>query len=282
MFDPLESLPPLREVISAHNLRAEKSFGQNFLLDQNLTDKIARSAGDLTDKHVLEIGPGPGGLTRSLLRTGAASVTAVEIDPRAVTALQGLQEVAGPRLQIVSQDALRVGLHDLVPNGKRAIVANLPYNIATPLLVRWLADIHADPMALDVLVLMFQKEVAQRICAPTRSTSYGRLAIMAQWLCTARIAFDVPASAFVPAPKVTSSIVVLQPRRDLGAQPEFKRMEQLVARAFQQRRKMLRNTLAPFLAELEACGIPETARPEEIAPAQYVALSRLIPDPLIS
>lgn len=274
--DPLAALPPLREVISAHNLRAEKSFGQNFLLDQNLTDKIARTAGDLTDKHVLEIGPGPGGLTRSLLRTGAESVTAVEIDPRAVAALQDLQAVTTPRLRIVAADALQTRLSDLVPAGPRAIIANLPYNVATPLLLRWLADIHANAQAIDVLVLMFQREVAQRIVAPSRSAAYGRLAIMAQWLCTARIAFDVPASAFVPPPKVTSSIVVLHPRRDLGPQPPFAVMEKLVAQAFQQRRKMLRNTLADYLPQLAACGIPETARPEEITPAQYIALARLI------
>ncbi|MES2728811.1 MAG: 16S rRNA (adenine(1518)-N(6)/adenine(1519)-N(6))-dimethyltransferase RsmA [Pseudomonadota bacterium] len=278
----MHHLPALREVIAQHNLRADKSYGQNFLLDQNLTDKIARAAGDLTGKHVLEIGPGPGGLTRSLLRTPATAVTAVEIDPRAVAALKELQDIAGQRFQLLAQDALHAGLTDLVPHGPRAIVANLPYNIATPLLIKWLMDIHADNGSIDVMVLMFQKEVAQRICAVPRTSAYGRLAIMAQWLCDTRIAFDVPASAFVPPPKVTSSIVVLRPRRDLSAQPEFTIMEKLVARAFQQRRKMLRNTLAPFLAQLEQCGIPETARPEEVTPAQYVALSRLIPDPSIS
>jgi 16S rRNA (adenine1518-N6/adenine1519-N6)-dimethyltransferase len=181
IHEALEQLPPLRAVITQHNLIATKSLGQNFLLDQNITDKIARQAGDLSETTVFEIGPGPGGLTRSLLRAGAKKVIAIEFDERAVRALQDLKEVAQGRLDDIHGDALEINLLDLA-QGKKAIVANLPYNIATPLLIGWLKQIRADQGALDKMVLMFQKEVAQRIVAPINFKRYGRLGVLSQWL----------------------------------------------------------------------------------------------------
>lgn len=277
MSEPVASsvadLPPLREIIAAHGLQADKSFGQNFLLDLNLTDKIARAAGDLQGVHVLEVGPGPGGLTRSLVKSKAQDITAAEIDPRAVGALSTLVDAAAGRLKIVECDALVTPLRELVPEGPRAIIANLPYNVATPMLIKWLEVVHQSPDEMRVMVLMFQKEVAQRICAPPRSEAYGRLAIMVQWLCEARIAFDVPPSAFVPQPKIISSVVLLKPRAQRFANPPFKVMEQLVAQAFSQRRKMVRNTLAAYADHFEAAGIKETSRPEELDVSAFLKLA---------
>lgn len=276
MADLIDQLPPLREVINAHGLRADKSFGQNFLLDLNLTGKIARTAGDLTDVHVLEVGPGPGGLTRALLKTKAVNVTAAEIDPRAVGALQSLVQAADGRLQIVEGDAQARTLAELVPQTPRAVIANLPYNVATQMLIGWLEQIHAAPADVKVMVLMFQREVAQRIVATTRSEPYGRLAIMTQWLCEAKIAFDVPPSAFVPQPKIISSVVLFKPRAERLANPPFKRMEKLVAQAFSQRRKMVRNTLAAYQDLFDQADIAPTARPEELDLAAYLRLAMLI------
>lgn len=269
-------LPPLREVIARHGLRADKSFGQNFLLDQNLTDKIARVAGDLTDVNVLEVGPGPGGLTRSLLRTKARRVVAAEIDPRAVAAVSELAGIAHGRLEVVQGDALKLDIGDLLPEAPRAVIANLPYNVATPLLLRWLKDVHTDPEAIRVMVLMFQKEVAQRICAPPQSDAYGRLSIMAQWLAEAKIAFDVPPSAFVPQPKIISSVVVFKPRPQEPERPPFGVMEAIVAAAFSQRRKMLRNTLSNYLPQLDEAGLSPTARAEELSVEDFLKIARLV------
>lgn len=276
MSDFIAQLPPLREVIAEIGLQADKSFGQNFLLDLNLTDKIARAAGDLTGVHVLEVGPGPGGLTRSILKTKAKHVTAAEIDPRAVQALQSLVTAADGKLNVVSCDGLTTKLHDLVAHPPRAVIANLPYNVATPMLINWLQDVYQAPDEMQVMVLMFQKEVAQRICAAPRSSAYGRLAIMVQWLCEAKIAFDVPPSAFVPQPKIMSSVVVFKPRLQRAGNPPFAVMEKLVAQAFAQRRKMVRNTWAEHEAHFAAAGIKETARPEELAVADFLKLAELI------
>ena len=230
-MDDIYSLPPLRDVIKDHDLRAEKKLGQNFLLDLNLTDKIARVAGDLKDTTIFEIGPGPGGLTRSLLKIEAKKVIAVEFDPRAIKALADLDSAAQGRLDILHADALETDLMTL-SNAPRAIVANLPYNIATPLLVNWLRQVNEDLDSYKSMTLMFQKEVAQRITAQVGDKAYGRLAVLTQWLCEAKISFDVPPSAFTPAPKVTSSIVHLVPKKIKADAPSFQSIEALTAAAF--------------------------------------------------
>ncbi len=270
----LESLPPLREVISEHNLRAEKKLGQNFLLDQNITDKIARTAGDLTGATVFEIGPGPGGLTRSLLRAGAAKVIAIEFDPRAVEALQSLKEASGGRLEVLLQDALQTNLLDLADTGPRKIVANLPYNIATPLLIGWLKQIRADQHAYDSMTLMFQREVGDRIVAPCGGKAYGRLAVMSQWLCQAKIVYDLPPQAFTPPPKVKSAVVHLTPKVPEENAPAFDKMEALVAAAFGQRRKMIRSSLKGYEAAVGAAGIDNTQRAETLQISDYIEIAQ--------
>ena len=263
MADSIAALPPLREVIKAWQLDADKRLGQHFLLDLNLTAKIARAAGDLMGVTVIEIGPGPGGLTRALLESAAEKVIAVERDPRCVAALQSVVDAAQGRLTVIHDDALRVDLALLAP-GPKAIVANLPYNVATPLLIGWLkqASVFAG------MTLMFQREVALRLVAEPRSKDYGRLSVMTQWLTEATLVFDLPAAAFTPPPKVVSSIVRLTPRIMGPDEPSFVAMERVVAAAFGQRRKMLRAGLRAFTPEpialLEAAGIDPTARAEEL------------------
>ena len=275
----IAALPPLRDVIRAHDLRAEKSLGQNFLLDLNLTSKIARAAGKLEGLTVFEIGPGPGGLTRALVASGAAKVIAIEYDPRAVQALQSLKDASNGVLEIVKEDALYADLPALAQKfgGKPpfVIVANLPYNIATPLLTGWMEQIYNRPALYRELVLMFQKEVAQRIVGNPSSKTYGRLSILCQWLCEAKIMFDVPASAFTPPPKVTSSIVRLVPRAPEGEQPSFELMEKITAAAFGQRRKMIRGSLKDYMPFVQQCGLREEARAEELDVKDFVALARL-------
>lgn len=263
----------MREVIAAHGLRAEKALGQNFLLDQNITDKIARQAGDLSGKTVIEIGPGPGGLTRSLLRAGAQKVIAVEFDPRAVDALQSVVEAGAGRLEVVQADALETDLTTLCA-GPRVIAANLPYNIATPLLTGWLAQIRADTHVYDEMILMFQKEVAQRIVAPAGGKAYGRLAVIAQWLCETRKCFDLPPGAFTPPPKVSSSVVRFMPRALADDAPDFKAVEAVSAAAFGQRRKMIRSSLRDYAARFEALGLEPTARAETLSIADFIALAK--------
>ncbi len=272
------SLPPLRDVIARYNLRAEKKLGQNFLLDQNITDKIVRAAGDLSHYHILEIGPGPGGLTRSLLESPARTITAIEFDPRAVEALQELKTVYPTRLHIIADDALSIRETLLVP-APRVIVANLPYNISTVLLLKWLAQIAQDKNTYSHMVLMFQKEVAQRITAGVSTSSYGRLSVMTQYLCDAACMFDLPPSAFTPPPKVTSTIIKLTPKEQSSEMPSFKSLEFIVGLAFQQRRKMLRSSLRGYLSQLKECGIDESLRAENVTVAQYVQLARLITPP---
>ncbi len=281
----IDSLPPLRDIIRNHNLRAEKSLGQNFLLDLNLTAKIARAGGNLEGATVFEIGPGPGGLTRALLQEKAAQVIAVEYDPRAIAALESLQQASSGRLHIVQADALQADLptlgkqHGAVP--PYVIVANLPYNIATPLLTGWLEQIHKNEDLYVRMALMFQKEVAQRIVAKPSSKAYGRLSILSQWLCDTKLMFDVPAAAFTPPPKVTSSIVRLTPKAGAAAGIDFNVMEKLTAAAFGQRRKMIRGSLKEYMPYIESCGLRPEARAEELTVEDYVALARAVTkDPL--
>ncbi|MCD8496912.1 MAG: 16S rRNA (adenine(1518)-N(6)/adenine(1519)-N(6))-dimethyltransferase RsmA [Alphaproteobacteria bacterium] len=267
-------LPPLREVIRQYGLRAEKKLGQNFLLDSNITDKIVRSAGDLGGVHAVEIGPGPGGLTRSILASKAASVTAIEFDQRAVTALQDLKRVYPDRLHIIHGDALEADLTALVP-APRAVIANLPYNIATPLTLGWLRQIRSNPEnAFRSMTLMYQKEVAERLCAAPNTKAYGRLSVITGWLCAAKRVYDLPPSAFTPPPKVTSSVVHFTPRALPDNHPTFEQVEKLTALAFGQRRKMIRGPLKDYMAIIEALGIPETARAEELGIEQFLAIAK--------
>lgn len=265
--------PKLREVIARHGLAAKRSFGQHFLLDANLTRRIVREAGPLEGRHVVEVGPGPGGLTRALLETEAASVTVVEIDPRAVTAMQELAAETGDRMRIVAGDALAMDVAALVPS-PRQIVANLPYNVATPLLVGWLRQ----AAAFERMTLMFQQEVAERICAAPGTAAYGRLSILVQWTCDATLLLRIPPSAFVPPPKVFSAVVGLMPR---PAQPEaalFKVMERVTAAAFGQRRKMLRSAMRELGGEalLQEAEIAADRRAETLSVAEFDRLARLV------
>lgn len=271
----IENLPPLRDVIARNDLRADKKFGQNFLLDLNITDKIARAAGNLAGKHVLEIGPGPGGLTRSLLKAGAESVTAIEFDPRAVAALSTLNDAAAGRLKIIQGDALATDLLTLVP-ASRVIVANLPYNIATPLLTGWLAQLRDQPQCYDMMILMFQKEVAERITAAPNTDHFGRLAVISQWLCQTDRVFDLPPSAFTPAPKVTSSIVRFMPKPVAMDAPAFAAVEKLTAAAFGQRRKMLKSCLKPYPGVLERAGVAGEKRAEQLQIDDFIRLASVL------
>lgn len=268
--DDIAGLPPLREVIREHGLRAEKKLGQNFLLDLNLTRKIAKSARSIKSSTVFEIGPGPGGLTRAILLEGAKKLIAVEYDERAILALQSLKDAAGGRLDIVHGDALGLHLPSLAKDGPFVIIANLPYNIATPLLTGWLEEIHTHPTRYNELILMFQKEVAQRIVAAPSTKAYGRLSILSQWLCETKLLFDVPASAFTPPPKVTSSIVRLVPRAKVAG--DFKAMEKITAAAFGQRRKMIRGSLKDYAQYFDQCGLDPQARAEDLSVEDYTCL----------
>jgi 16S rRNA (adenine1518-N6/adenine1519-N6)-dimethyltransferase len=265
--------PPLREVIERFGLRADKRLGQHFLLDANLLRRIVTAAGDLRGRTVLEVGPGPGGLTRALLASPAARVIAIERDPRCLAALAELAETAGGRLKLIEADALTVDLADLATE-RLTVVANLPYNVGTPLLVRWLDRIDR----LDGLTLMFQREVAARIVAPPGSRTYGRLSVMVQWLCEARCPLHLPARAFVPPPKVASSLVQLTPRPKPLWPADKAVLERVVGAAFQQRRKMLRTSLKSLTdrpdALLEAAAVPPTARAEQIDVAGFCRLAR--------
>ena len=267
-----DSLPPLREVIDRYGLMAKKSLGQNFLLDLNLTAKIARAAGDLTGKNVIEIGPGPGGLTRALLDTPAICVYAVERDDRCIAALAEVVQAHPERLVVHAGDAMKVDVTTLCP-APRVIVANLPYNIATPLLIGWLERI----TEFDSLTLMFQREVAERMAAKPRTKDYGRLTIITQWLTHVEKKFDIPPNAFTPQPKVTSTVVHLKPKRDRKDSVPFAIMEKVTAAAFGQRRKMLRQSLKTLDVDVEkllaAADISPTARAEEIDIAGFVRLA---------
>ena len=270
----IDDLPPLRDVIARHRLSAIKGLGQNFLLDLNLTMRIVRAAGSLEGVTVIEVGPGPGGLTRALLAAGARKVVAIERDDRCLPALDEVAVRYPGRLAIVHGDALAVNYKALA-EGPTRIVANLPYNIATPLLVGWL-QAEPWPPFYEALTLMFQREVAERIVATPGSKSYGRLAVLAGWRSDARILFNIPAAAFTPPPKVMSSVVGFVPKPSpLPADTAV--LERVVAAAFGQRRKMLRQSLKSLGADplplLDAAGIAPTQRAEEIGVAGFVALA---------
>jgi 16S rRNA (adenine1518-N6/adenine1519-N6)-dimethyltransferase len=271
-----DGLPPLREVIRRHGLAAKKSLGQNFLLDLNLTGRIARAAGPLEDATVIEVGPGPGGLTRALLAEGAKRVIAIERDERALAALTEIEERYPNRLTVIAGDALDFDPGSAVSDRPVRVVANLPYNIATPLLVSWLT---AEPWPpwYDRLVLMFQREVAERIAATPGGKSYGRLSVLTSWRAQAKILFDVHPSNFVPPPKVTSSVVELVPRAAPLACDRHA-LERVTGAAFGQRRKMLRQSLRTLgvdpLPLLATSGIEPTARAEDIPVEGFVALAR--------
>jgi 16S rRNA (adenine1518-N6/adenine1519-N6)-dimethyltransferase len=274
-MDAIAALPPLRDVIARHDLRARRSLGQNFLLDLNLTGRIARSAGDLSDATVVEIGPGPGGLTRALLSAGAKHVIAIERDERCIAALEEIAAAAPGRLTILAADALSVDYAALA-RPPAMIVANLPYNIATPLLVGWLKTEPWPPWYRS-MTLMFQKEVAERIVAAPASDAYGRLGVLAGWRTEAEILFDISPRAFTPPPKVTSSLVHLVPRREpLACSAAM--LERVTASAFGQRRKMLRQSLKSLGLDTQRllfeAAIEETRRAEEIDVAGFVGLAR--------
>ncbi len=273
-----DGLPPLREVIASHGLSARKSLGQNFLLDLNLTAKIARQAGDLTGCDVLEIGPGPGGLTRGLLAEGARHVVAIEKDERCLSALAEIAAHYPGRLTVLEGDALKIDPMEHL-NPPVRVVANLPYNVGTELLVRWLTPDEWPPYWTS-LTLMFQKEVAQRITAECGSKAYGRLSILAQWRCQVRMAMQIPPEAFTPPPKVTSAVVHLERREVPLYEADAKVLERVVAKAFGQRRKMLRASLKGLVPDVEdvlrSVGIKPTDRAENISVEQFCALARTV------
>src|SRR5579872_2413592 len=272
----IDDLPPLREVIRQHALSARKSLGQNFLLDLNLTARIARAAGPLEDATVIEIGPGPGGLTRALLALGARHVIAVERDERALPALEEISRRYPGRLDIVCTDAQQFDPKPLLGSTRAKIIANLPYNIATALLIDWLS-IEPWPPWYDIMILMFQREVAERIVAHENDDAYGRLGVLANWRTETKILFDISPAAFVPPPKVTSSVVRLVPRQT----PEIcerRALEQVAAAAFGQRRKMLRQSLKSLAVDparlAASAGIDQTRRAETVPVSGFVAMAR--------
>ena len=266
-----DGLPPLRDVIGRLGLRAKRSFGQNFLLDLNLTQRIAGAAGDLSGVNVIEIGPGPGGLTRALLLQGARQVYTIERDFRCIDAINEIAAHYPGRVHIIEADALTINLSD-VCEGPRKIVANLPYNVATPLLISWLKNL-SD---VEGMTLMFQREVADRLTAQPRTKAYGRLSVMSQWLCHVRHDFNIAKEAFTPPPKVTSTVVTLTPRAEPLAEATWESLEKVTAAAFNQRRKMLRASLKAYNFDFEALGLKETARAEELSVEDFCKLARQI------
>ena len=274
----MEKLPPLKDVISKHKLSAKKSLGQNFLLDLNLTSKIARYAGNLEQSDVLEIGPGPGGLTRSLLNEGARKVVAIEKDTRCIAALEEVQTQFTGKLKIVQGDALATEVRQYLTHPVQ-IIANLPYNIGTELLVRWLNS-KTWPSFWQSMTLMFQKEVANRIVASPGSKAYGRLSVMAQWRCNTKIAFNIPATAFTPPPKVESSIVHFEALKEPRFPAEVNKLEFVVSKAFNQRRKMLRGALKGHFKNVEegllAIGVVPTKRAENVTIQEFCLMAQIL------
>ena len=266
----IEALPPLKDLVASLDMRARKSLGQNFLFDLNLTRRIARSAASLNGTTI-EVGPGPGGLTRALLLEGAENVIAVEKDFRAASVLDSLLTAASDRLRLVEGDALKTPLWEM-GSAPRRIVANLPYNIATTLLIQWLGQ----AQAFESMTLMFQREVAERITAQPGSSAYGRLSILTGWIANAAILFDIPPDAFVPAPKVTSSVVQIRPLPAPRFECDRKALEEVTRLAFGQRRKMLRVSLKPIGGEtmLEASGIDPQCRPQDLDIGDFCELAR--------
>jgi 16S rRNA (adenine1518-N6/adenine1519-N6)-dimethyltransferase len=274
----IDKLPPLREVIAHHGLSAKKELGQNFLLDLNLTARIARVAGPLEGVRVIEVGPGPGGLTRALLAEGAREVIAIERDPRTLPALAEISEAYPGRLTVISGDALTMDYRALA-DGPTRIVANLPYNIATPLLTGWLS-LDPWPPAFDSFTLMFQREVAERICARPGEDAYGRLGVLAGWRTDARIAFNVSRQAFVPPPNVTSAVVLLRPRA-IAPEPSVRHLEEITRAAFGQRRKMLRQSLKSTGVDVEALlaagGLKGDERAEIVPVETFLEMAKALP-----
>ena len=274
----MEKLPPLKDVISKHKLSAKKSLGQNFLLDLNLTSKIARYAGNLEQSDVLEVGPGPGGLTRSLLNEGARKVVAIEKDTRCIAALEEVQTQFAGKLKIVQGDALATEVRQYLTHPVQ-IIANLPYNIGTELLVRWLNPT-TWPSFWQSMTLMFQKEVANRIVASPGSKAYGRLSVMAQWRCNTKIAFNIPATAFTPPPKVESSIVHFEALKEPRFPAEVNKLEFVVSKAFNQRRKMLRGALKGHFKNVEegllAIGVVPTKRAENVTIQEFCLMAQIL------
>jgi 16S rRNA (adenine1518-N6/adenine1519-N6)-dimethyltransferase len=277
----IDDLPPLREVIRRHGLAARRSLGQNFLLDLNLTARIARAAGPLDEITVVEVGPGPGGLTRALLAAGARRVIAIERDQRCLAALGEIAARDPERLTIVGGDALKVDPVPYLEGAPARIVANLPYNVATALLIAWLS-VEPWPPWYDSMILMFQREVAERIVASPGTKSYGRLSVLAGWRTHARMLFDVAPTAFVPPPKVTSSLVRLEARQNPSS-CDRSALERVTQAAFGQRRKMLRQSLKALGVDAQrliaASGLDPAARAEDIPVEGYVALARVIGEP---
>ncbi|ESY12313.1 16S rRNA (adenine(1518)-N(6)/adenine(1519)-N(6))-dimethyltransferase RsmA [Mesorhizobium sp. M0615] len=276
----IDGLPPLRKVIERHGLQAKKALGQNFLLDLNLTGKIARVAGDLSDSTVIEVGPGPGGLTRALLAAGARRVVAIERDERCLAALAEVSNHYPGRLEVISGDALKTDFAALAKTASQGgpvrIAANLPYNIGTELLIRWLTVTDWPPF-YQSMTLMFQREVAERIVAGAGSDAYGRLGVLAGWRTEARIAFDVPPQAFTPPPKVTSSVVHLVPRAS-PLSTDVKKLGRVTEAAFGQRRKMLRQSVKSLGGEalLTRAGIDPTRRAETLSVEEFVRLTNAV------
>ena len=274
----IDDLPPLREVIAEHGLRAKKELGQNFLLDLNLTARIARVGGSLEGVRVIEVGPGPGGLTRALLAEGAREVIAIERDARALPALAQIAEAYPGRLTVISGDAMEMD-YRLLAGGRTRIIANLPYNIATPLLTGWLT-VDPWPSFFESLTLMFQREVAERICAKPSEDPYGRLGVLAGWRTEARIAFNVGRQAFVPQPNVTSAVVHLVPK-PVGDDVAVKDLEQVTRAAFGQRRKMVRQSLKATGVAVEgllaAAGLKGDERAEDLPVEAFLAMARTLP-----
>ena len=274
----MEKLPPLKDVISRHKISAKKSLGQNFLLDLNLTSKIARYAGNLEQSDVLEIGPGPGGLTRSLLNEGARKVVAIEKDTRCIAALEEVQSQFSEKLKIVQGDALSTEVRQYLTHPVQ-IIANLPYNVGTELLVRWLNST-TWPSFWQSMTLMFQKEVANRIVASPGSKAYGRLSVMAQWRCNTKIAFNIPATAFTPPPKVESSIVHFEALKKPRFPAEVNKLEFVVSKAFNQRRKMLRGALKGHFKNVEegllAIGVVPTKRAENVTIQEFCLMAQIL------
>ena len=274
----MDNLPPLKDVISKYEIRAKKSLGQNFLLDLNLTSKIARYAGNLKQSDVLEIGPGPGGLTRSLINEGARQVVSIEKDNRCIAALEEIQSLFPGRLRLLQGDALSMNVTQYLTDPIK-IIANLPYNIGTELLVRWLNSKNW-PSFWQSMTLMFQKEVANRIVAHPGSKAYGRLSVMSQWRCNTKIAFNIPATAFTPPPKVESAVVHFEALNEPKFPAEVDKLEFVVSKAFNQRRKMLRGALKGHFINVEeglfSIGVLPNKRAENITVQEYCAMSQIL------
>lgn len=275
----IDTLPPLRDIVQTYGLMAKKSLGQNFLFDLNLTSRIARAGGTLEGQTIVEIGPGPGGLTRAILAAGAQKLIVIERDRRCIPALQQIADYYPGRLQIIEGDALEINLRELVGDGSGRLISNLPYNVGTALLTNWLCDAQW-PSWWSSMTLMFQKEVAERIVADENDTAnYGRLGVLCGWRTEAHMLFDIPPSAFVPPPKITSSVVHLIPRPS-PLPCKLTSLENVTRAAFGQRRKMVRQSLKSVSQDvaslLRAAGIVETVRAEEIPISGYVALANAL------